>query len=354
MAIYDIKASAFNDLNAPMAFLSTKGFEHSVPVSVQQFGAFHFFGSRGKWFVQTPAATVIKTDVNAFKNGEHSIILRIEDDAWIEATTKSLMEALKLAHPYMEQSEIPVEQVIQRCYIPNLKKLEIRSKYKAKRSKVLQYVNMYNGDNEITGKCNLGPGSVVSCSILFTLSETKHEEGHIDTGFKCGFGAGIRVHTLGGLPAAIKRPWDWSSVNFESLTMPMYNSVRVKTPAMQVASVGVNSVQVETKSEFKEAIAKFHTAAGADAWDEKILTSPKRPIATGDVAVATVVPKRNNHRIEWEAESIHTSRNKRQKTSNSATPEESPAAVAAHQPATPEEKRDGDSKDNSSDNQTKC
>ena len=347
MSIYDIKASTFNDLDGSMSFLSTKGFGPvGSPTSVQQFGAFHFFGARGKWFVQTPAATVIKADVNAFKNGEHSITLSIQDDAWIEATKKSLIEALKLAHPYMEQSEIPVEQVIQRCYIPNLKKLEIRSKYKAKRSKVLQFINLYNGDNEITGKCNIGSGSVVSCSILFTLSETKHEEGHIDTGFKCGFGAGIRVHTLDGLPAAIKRPWDWSKVNFESLTVPMYNSVRVKTPAMQVASVGVNSVQVEANPEFKEAIAKFHTAAGADAWDEKILASPKKPIATGDVAVATVVPKRNNRRIEWEAESIHTSRKKRQKTSNSA--------VAAHQPATAGEKRDGGSKDNFSDSQTKC
>jgi len=320
MTIYDIKASAFNDLDTPMSFLTTKGFDPNicVPVSVQQFGAFHFSGARGKWFVQTPPATVIKADVNAFKNGEHSITLSIQDDAWIEATTKSLIEALKLAHPHMEQSEIPVEQVVQRCYIPNFKKLEIRSKYKAKRTKVLQYVNMYNGDNEITGKCNIGPGSVVSCSILFTLSETKHEEGHIDTGFKCGFGAGIRVHTLDGLPDAIKRPWDWSSVNFDSLTMPMYNSVRVKTPAMQVSAVGINSVQVESKSDFKDAMNQFHAAAGADAWDEKILTSAKRSIATGDVAVATVVPRRNNQRIEWTTESIHTSRKKRRRTSDSA------------------------------------
>jgi len=354
MSIYDIKASAFNDLNGSMSFLTTKGFNPiSKPTSVQKFGAFHFFGSHGKCFVKTPPATVIKADVNAFKNGEHSITLSIQDDAWIKATTKFLIEALKLAHPYMEQSEIPVEQVIQGCYIPDFKRLEIRSKYKANRSRVLQFINMYNGDNEITGKCNIGPGAIVSCSILFTLSETKHEEGHIDTGFKCDFGAGIRVHTLDGLPDAIKRPWDWSEVDFESLAMPMYNSVRVKTPAMQVASVGINSVHVEAKPEFKAAIAKFHAAAGADTWDEKILTSPKRPIATGDVAVATVVPKRNNRRIEWEAESIHTSRKKRQKTSGQATAE-GLAAVAAHQPATAGEKRDGDSKDNFSDSQTKC
>mgnify|MGYP006080146143 CR=1 FL=1 len=351
MTIYDIKARVFNDLDAPMSFLTTKGFDPPVgaPVSVQQFGAFHFFGAQGKWLVQTPPATVIKADVNAFKNGEHSITLKIEDDAWIEATKKYLVEALKLAHPHMEQSEIPVEQIVQRCYIPDLEKLEIRSKYKAKRTKVLQYVNMYNGDNEITGKCNMGPGSVVTCSILFTLSETIHEEGHIDTGFRCGFGAGIRVHTLDGLPDAIKRPWDWSTVNFDSLSVPMYNSVRVKTPAMQVSSVGVNSVQVEIKSDFKDAMNQFHAAAGADAWDEKILTSAKRPIATGDVAVATVVPKRNNRRIEWTAESLYTSRKKRQKTSAS---EGGPVAAVAHPQATPEEKRDGDSKDNSSDNQT--
>ena len=134
MSIYDIKASAFNDLSTPMSFLVNKGFGPSgFPVSVQQFGAFHFFGTHGKWFVQTPVSAVVKADVNTFKNGEHSIVLHIQDDAWVETTKKSLIEALKLAHPYMEQSEIPVEQVIQKCYIPDLQKLEIRSNYKAKR-----------------------------------------------------------------------------------------------------------------------------------------------------------------------------------------------------------------------------
>lgn len=355
MTIYDIKAKVFNDLTTPMAFLKTRGFEDSVPESVKQYyGTFNFYGARGKWFVNTPAAKVIKADVNAFKNEEHSIILDIQDETWIRQTRKSLIDALKIAHPHMEQSEIPIEQVIQRCYFPDLTKIEIRSKYKARRSRVLQFINMYNGDNEITGKCNIGPGSVVSCSIRFSLAERRNDEGHIETGFKCDFGPGIRVHTLDGRPDAIKRPWDWSGVNFESLTMPMYNSVRVKTPAMQVATVGVNSVQVDAKDDFEEAINNFHERAGAEAWNHQIMTSPKNKIAPGDVAVATVVPKRNNQRIEWTAESIHTSRKKRRKMSGSpAGGKAAEAAEAAHPPVTPVEKRDGDSKDNFSDSQTK-
>ena len=351
MTIYDIKAKVFNDLTNPMAFLTNKGFEDSAPESVQQYyGAFNFYGARGKWLVNTPPSKVIKADINAFKNEEHSITLDIQDKTWARQTRQSLIDALKIAHPHMEQSEIPIEQVIERCYIPDLAKLEIRSKYTARRSRVLQFINMYNGDNEITGKCNIGPGSVVSCSIRFSLTERRNDQGRIETGFKCDFGSGIRVHTLDGRPDAIKRPWDWTGVDFESLTMPMYNSVRVKTPAMQVATVGLNSVQVEAKSEFKKAIDDFHERAGADAWNQQIMTSPKKLIVSGDVAVATVVPKRNNQRIEWTAESIHTSRKKRRKMSASTAGDQE--AVAAHQPDSPAAKMDGDNTGNFSDTQT--
>ena len=80
------------------------------------------------------------------------------------------------------------------------------------------------------------------------------------------------------------------------------------------------------------------------------MTSPKKPIATGDVAVATVVPKRNNQRIEWTAESIHTSRKKRRKTSVSAEGDQE--AAAGGPPATSGGKKDDDNTGNFSDTQT--
>tara|TARA_B100000780_G_C20937959_1_gene374032 strand:- start:380 stop:715 length:336 start_codon:yes stop_codon:yes gene_type:complete len=110
---------------------------------------------------------------------------------------------------------------------------------------------------------------------------------------------------------------------------------------MQVVNGSANFIQVEAKPAFKEAIAQFHAAAGADAWDEKILTTTRKSgdRKSGDVAVATIVPKRNNRHIVWSAESLHTS--KRPKTS-SAAPR-----------VTPAEKTDADNKGNFSGNQTK-
>ena len=320
MSIYDLKHTVFNDLDNPMSFLTTKGFEESVPCQTKHFGAFYFYNGTKEWFVTTPSCTVLKADVNTFKNGEHVLVLRIDDELWIETVKQKLIEAIKLAHPEMEQSTRPLEDIVKHCHFPNFKKLELRSKYKAKRSKVFQYVNMYNcrtankvgSATEITGQQQLTAGSTVTCSLRFILSETTHEDDHIDTGIRADFGAGIRVLQLAGRPDAIKRPWDWEGVDFESLTMPMYSSVRVKTPAMQIASVGVNSMHVVPKSNFKDAINHFHVSAGADVWDEQIYT--RKQIATGGVVVATVVPKRNKTRIEWTAESLHTSQKKRQKT----------------------------------------
>jgi len=312
MSIYELKQAVFNDLDNPMSFLTTKGFEASTPCQTKQFGAFYFYNGTKEWFVTTPVCTVLKADVNTFKNGEHVLVLKIDDELWIEDTKKKLIEAINLAHPEMEQSAHSLDNIIKHCHFPNFKKLELRSKYKAKRSKVFQYVNMYNNNTEITGQQHLTVGSTVTCSLRFILSETKHEDDHIDTGIRVDFGAGIQVHQLAGAPDAIKRPWDWEGVDFETLTMPMYSSVRVKTPAMQIASVGVNSMHVVPKSEFKNAVNQFHVAAGADVWDEQIYT--RRHSVTGDVVVATVVPKRNKTRIEWTAESLHTSQKKRQKT----------------------------------------
>jgi len=308
-----MKDTVFNDLTDPLSFLTSHGFEDSIPQQCKRFGAFYFYNNTREWVVTTPVCTVVKADVNTFKNAEHVLVLKIDDDAWAMSVREQLIQAIKIAHPDMEQAECPFNDIVKHCHFPNFKQLEIRSNYKAKRSKVFQYVNMYNDATEITGTCHLTTGSQVTCSLRFILSETRHEDDHIETGFRVDFGAGIRVHQLYGTPDAIKRPWDWSGVDFETLTMPMYSSVRVKTPAMQVASVGVNSMQVVPKSAFKEAIATFHVSAGATAWDEKIYTK-KSMVVGDDVVVATVVPTRNNQRIEWSAECLHTARKKQRTT----------------------------------------
>ena len=339
---------AFHDLADPMAFVTTKGFGERNVTRVKKYGAsLYFYGDQGEWYVTTPPCKVLTASVNEFKEGEHVLGIACPPE-WAETMTQQLKEAVRQAHPEMLQSGIPFEQVWERCHKPKFNALEIRSKYKAKRSKVFDYVNMYNKDKEITGSCNLCSGSVVQCSLRFVLSEQRHEDGDVvETGFRCDFGAGIRVLKLSGKPAPIKRPWNWSSVDFDTLASPMYDTVCVNTGSMGVTSVEGRVVTVEPKAEFKAAMRDFHARADADEWDDTIVV--KKSIEPGRVAVATVVPSRNKRHITWTATSLHTSQKKRRKMS--PTPEVA-AAVAAHEPETVAAKKDADNTDSSFGSQT--
>lgn len=307
----------FHDLDGAMDFVTTKGFGERNVTRVKKYGVgIYFYGDQGEWYVTTPPCKVLKASVNEFKDGEH--VLRIAcPSEWVETMTQQLKEVVRKAHPEMLQSGIPFEEVWKRCHKPKFEALEIRSKYKAKRSKVFDYVNMYNKDKEVTGSCSLCSGSAVQCSIRFVLSEQRHEDGDVvDTGIRCDFGAGIRVLKLSGNPAPIKRPWDWTSVDFDALSSPMYDTVRVNTGSMVVSSVEGRVVTVEPKVELKAAMRDFHARADAEDWDDTIVVH--KSIEPGRVAVATVVPSRNKRHITWTATFLHTSHKKRRKMSPTA------------------------------------
>lgn len=355
------KTPAFNDLDNPLRFLTSHGFESRTPTYTKTFGADkYFYGQQGEWFVTTPPAQVTKASVNVFKRDQHELHLQCPQ-GWADQMTRRLKQAVKMAHADMQQSHVDFETVWAHTTKPDFTNLQIRSKYKAKRTKVCDYVNMYNGENEITGRVDLCTGSQVQCSIRFILSEQRDQsEDCMHTSVRCEFGAGIRVLKIAGLPEPVKRPWDWKDVNFESLAAPMYDCVRVKTNAMTVAEVNGRVAKVVAKTDFQQAIHEFHTRAKADTWDNTI-TMPKT-IQAKSVAVATVVPTRNKRHIHWTATSVSAFRPKRQKLKEGDSTQE----TAPEQPEEPEEeaepvqnaqvtaaaKTDADNTDSSSDTQT--
>jgi len=327
-----LKASVFCDLTRPMSFRTTKGFEERNVTSVRSFGKSTYFrGDYGIWCVVTPPCPVLSASVNRFRDGEHVLNIQCPQD-WADGVIRQLKEAVRLARPQQADFEAYWKQ----CHLPNFQALEIRTKYTTKRSKTFDYVNIYNDATELTGTCDICAGSVVQCSLSFELVEYEQDDG-VYTGIGCNFGAGIRVVRLGGVPDAIKRPWDWSGVDFDTLSSPMYDHLRVKTGAMGVMDVRGRVAVVEPKPAFKDAMRDFHARAGADAWDDTI-TMPKS-IEPGCVAVATVVPSRNNTRITWTASALSTARRQKRRKLHGVS-------------ATAEAKTDGDNTGSSAGSQT--
>lgn len=329
-----LKARVFRDLVDPMTFRTTKGFEERNVTRVRTFGCCTYFsGDSGTWFVVTPPCKVLAANVNTFRNGEHMLKLQCPSE-WADSVTIKLKEAVRLACKDTDDFESFWKQM----HLPNFQALEIRGKYTTNRKNVYDYVNIYNKDLEVTGKCQICTGSVVQCSIRFEFARETHDT-EVYASIACKFGAGIRVLCLGGRPEPIKRPWDWSNVDFDTLSVPMYDHLRVKTGAMGVTSVCGRVATVEPKHAFEDAIRDFHARAGADAWDNRITVN--KSIRPDCVAVATVVPSRSNTHITWTASDLATASRcpqKRQKTHGASV--------------TPAVKTDGDNTDNCADSRT--
>ena len=334
-----MKSKVFHDLERPMAFASTLGFEERDVTTTKKYGNnMYFSGTRGEWFVTTPPATVVKASVNQFKNGQHELTIQCPQ-TWADTATHQLKEALRIAHPDMQQSGVEFDTVWAGCVKPNFVTLQISTQYTAKRTKVNDYVSMYNNENEITDVCDLCAGCLVQCSVRFVLTEKYcPEDDCMETRVRCEFGAGIRVLKMAGAPDCIKRPWNWDAVDFDSLSSPMYDSVRVKTGSMVVTDVSGRVATVRANPDFEQALKEFHARADADAWNQTITVN--KSIEPDCVAVATVVPTRNKRHITWTAATL-SSQKKRRRLDDPPSTQESGEA-----------KTDDGNTDSSSGNQT--
>ena len=312
MDIYEQKKHFFNDLPAPLSFLSTQGFDNSIPNKVKSFGnSFYLYHDSDEWTVTTPPCVVLKASINSFNGDDHLLQLKCPKQ-WVDETIVLLKTAVQLAHSQLHYSNVEFDDLWKVVTLPNFDKLEIRARTMSRRGKIKQFINVYNDKNskEITGLCEIKRGATICANVRFVLSETIHDEGGVDIGIKTVFGAGVRVLTMAGTATVIKRPWDWKDVDFETLSFPLYTSMSVKTPALLIKSVtyGKMVIDISKKPDFHTAINKFHRYAGVKMWDGIICYSGRNQPNVGAIVVADVVPTRNSNYITWSAKSLHLSR----------------------------------------------
>jgi hypothetical protein len=337
MDILELKKTVFSDLVAPLDFLLSKGFKSTIPDNIREYknGQYYFYTKTSEeWSVTTPPVTVLASSINIFNSEDHSIRFECPKE-WADNAEKMLKEVLRNRQTELTHlADIPFEQLWKRCTKPKFQDLEIRARAFSRKKK--QFINMYNkqSNEEITGMCQLTAGSRICANIRFMLTEIPHVEGGVDLAIRPIFGAGIQVICLKGLPTPIKRHWDWSEVDFESLSVPLFQNIVVKTPALTIENVEANKITLATNQQFQDRMNVFHEKAGAAPWDGVVFNNQRKQPEVGATAIASLIPKRNNTCIQWSVEYLYQSRKKRQKKETVA-------------------QKDNDNMDSSSGNQTK-
>ena len=310
MNIFALKDALFCDLPDPMGFRKHKGFYNDEEItSARAFGdTVYFYSSSGEWCTTTPECTVVAASLNDFKGEEHYCRLHVTNE-WSKATKISLQKAARLAFDQglLKRAilQYPTfETFWEHCTVP--KDIVCLSTFAwTKRGRKKQFINMYNGKQEITGTVALTKGSVVKVPIRWTLSESG-EEGRVEFGFRAQFSAGLTLVKLGGNPPTIKRPWSWSAVDFITLSVPLYDSFVIRTPCMEITDSDGSYIRVnlDDKMLFKEAMASFHNQAEVEEWDGVIYLKKLKHAPVGHLASASIVAVRNNTHIEWHAEKL--------------------------------------------------
>lgn len=310
MNIFALKDVLFCDLKDPMGFLKHRGFNSNKELtSARAFGdTVYFYTTDGEWTTTTPECTVSAASVNDFKGEEHFCRLKVSND-WMLSMRTDLKNAARIAFDQQLLRRAVVqyptfEAFWDNCSVP-AGALQMSTFAYTKRGHKKQFINMYNEEKEITGSTPLIKGSTVKVPIRWTLSESG-EDGRIEFGFRAQFCAGIELVKLGGNPPTLKRPWDWSTVDFATLSVPMYDSFSIRTPAMEIVENLGHSIRVDLskKPNFKEAMCDFHQKSGSDEWDGTMYFKKSKSAPVGHFASASLVAVRNRTRIEWHIEKL--------------------------------------------------
>lgn len=310
MDIHALKCGLFSDLDKPMRFLETQGFEITTPTSGRKFGSTVYFENTrgGKWTVTTPACRVVTSQLNTFQGTEHTLHIKC-----LKKWEIDLKKAAAIAHPLL-RPELDFDTFWSIVRKPSFEDIEL-STFAYTKKKKKQYINLYSNNEEITGTVQLTPDSIVRANVSIVLTETKYVDGNSNIGFSMKFGAGVRVLTLGGTPPNIKRPWNWDNVNFDTLSMPLYTTLAVKTPALQIRETNGSNIVVADHVEFDAAMNQFHSHSSCpNKWNGHIEVTGRGgrgPIESGSIAIASIEPYRNNNSLHWKTSSLYTSRPKK-------------------------------------------
>ena len=302
--IHLLKRQLFNNSDDYMGHIEHRGFTCSEPTQMKRFGSFiKFYDEKNRVYsINTPPSSVKSITII-----EGKCYLNIDCDWNIDEQIKKCAE---IAHPEIAQ-DIPFDLFWKHCSVP--KDVKLCEYAKSKNKKVNKYIKLYNEGKEITGYVQITNDSIVCANIRPVLTITEYEKDKYQFGFKFLMGAGIKLVHLGGTPPPIRRPWEWDMVDFNTLTMPLYKSLSVKTPSMTVVDLQQSSINVTTKNkDFEKAMSQFHKKAGVPEWDNSIEMTGRHKVTPGSTAIASIEPYKDNKTIRWKTLSIHSSRPKKQ------------------------------------------
>ena len=300
MDINELKCELFTDLKCPMGFLEHKGLtSFEEPTTVKAFGStVYFYTNDQEWLSKTPACRVMISNVNEFTSEQHKLVLDCPKD-WQARQMAVLKKAAEMTYEggllkKACQTYATFDAFWSATRKPNM--LSLQTECYARRGRRKLFIPMFDGLREVTGNVRLERGAVVQVFFRWELSESVDDD-RVHVGFRPKFATGLRVETLAGDPPTIRMPWSWLDVDFETLTMPMYNSLVVKMPCMTVLSVEGRTAIVEPPEAFEKAIQDFHALALADPWQHRItLTSRAR---VGERLMASAKPCQNSTNIQW-------------------------------------------------------
>lgn len=371
MSIFDLKKKVFESsktLDRPLDFLGTRGCIYRPTTHVNaEFGSVYFYsGSRQTQF--QVEGTFTDGDINSFEGMEYNLVLQCSPDHF-DSILDKLKLAAKLAYdsgclPLSAEICTTFDEFWKACRKPEHNCFRIDVYAWDKRKRVRQFINIYQYDNmmEWTGRLTIPKQTTLVASLRFSISETKSDDG-VSVGIRPMIGAGLRIKQLGGNIPVIKSPWEWNNINYDTLSMPMYSGVSVRTPALRVLDIDEACAKVdrEAKPLYTKAINHFHENAGAEPWNGSIEIAGPLKASVGGVIVATVCPSRNKNEILWRTTHYHASARRREvvevaEAVHNHQNEETPRQMSPKKQKTThlkQVKRIRDNKDNSFDESTK-
>tara|TARA_B110000008_G_scaffold26052_2_gene23455 strand:+ start:28839 stop:29885 length:1047 start_codon:yes stop_codon:yes gene_type:complete len=299
MNIVELKGSLFGKLPHAMTFLENKGFETvDVPNKVKKFGqTIYFYHDDQDWLETTPKCRVIDSCVNDFDHTEHKIVLDCPP-AWFAETLLKLKAASKLAFEtnVVTTADESFESFWARCKVPD--SLSMQKNAHARRGRRKLFIPLFHDNKEITGRVNPDKNAIVQAVVRWCLHDTS-ADGYASFGWRAHFGGGLKIQQLGADAPLIREPWSWLDVNFESLTVPLYDTLSVKMPCFTIVNVSDNTVTVHASDAFTQAMCDFHTQAGSELWSGRVEMPTSCPAELGQRIMATITPSRIGNNISW-------------------------------------------------------
>lgn len=350
MDILALKGCLFPGPSSKIEYLNDRGFRSSnFPDDLHLYGNSVYFYNRGhETTLMATECKLNRSSLNTFEGERHSCSFSPSGE--LLATVIDHLRACaslvfsRRSFPAISERYTTFSSFWNEVPKPS-NEIELSTFAYSKRGRQKQFVNIYDLHmKEITGKVDVPNGSVVSLCVRWVFYVRVTPDGP-NFGFRPDFGSGVQVHELSGMCPAVRKPWDWSGLDFESLSMPMYPRFNVKCPPLTINSEfgGIIKVDLSEDDDFKRAMVKFHGNAGCSEWDGTIHLKTSKPVHVGDRVLLTVFCDRNKEGIHWHTDRLFQ------------LPRPSPSQ-SPHIPTTAlneGKKRDADNMDNSPVSKTK-